>query len=83
MSLSLAPWGEVALVGGAVGIGEGVVEVAVAGLVVAGGGGAGLGAGVDEVPEPAAGYMPGTLVTAEIQGARRKFGSETHLIERL
>ena len=50
---------EVALVGGAVRVGDGVVEVAVDGLGVAGGGGAGLVAGADQVLELAAGDVAG------------------------
>ena len=46
---------EVALVGGALRVGRGVVEVGVDGLGLAAGGGAGAGAGADQVPELAAG----------------------------
>jgi hypothetical protein len=52
--VAAAHGGEVALVGGAVGVGDGVVEVAVDRLGVAGGGGAGMAAGADQVPELAA-----------------------------
>jgi hypothetical protein len=44
--------GEVAFVGGALGPGDGVIEVVVFGAGLAGGGGAGGGAGPDEVAEP-------------------------------
>jgi hypothetical protein len=47
----------VALVGGAVGVGNDVVDVAVDGLGAAAGGGEGAGAGADEVPELAAGAV--------------------------
>jgi hypothetical protein len=62
--------GEVALVGGAVGVGDGVIEVAVEGLGVAGGGGAGLVAGADQVPQLAAGHVAvfGVLVVAGVPG---------------
>jgi hypothetical protein len=72
VSLSLAPGVEVALIGGAVGVGDGVVEVAVSGLGVAGGGGAGLVAGVDEMPEGAAGGVAvfGAGVVAGVSGDR-------------
>src|SRR6266567_6579716 len=50
-----APWGEVALVGGAAWPGDGVVQVGGGGGVLAAGGVAGRSAGADQVPQRAAG----------------------------
>ena len=47
--------GDVAFVGGAVGVGDGVVEVVVVRVGAAAGGGAGRGAGPDQMAELAAG----------------------------
>jgi hypothetical protein len=61
---------EVALAGGAVGVGDGVVLVAVGGLGVAAGCVAGDGAGAEEVPELAAGAVAvlGVAVVAAAVG---------------
>jgi hypothetical protein len=63
---------EIALAGGAVGVGDRVVEVAVEGLGVAGRGGAQLVAGADQMPELAAGDVAalGALVVARVPRER-------------
>ena len=58
-----ALWVEVALIGGAVGVGDRVVEVAVDGLGVARGGGAHLVAGTNQVLELAARDVAGLGVS--------------------
>ena len=53
--VAAAGWVQVALAGGPLGVGDGVVEVAVDGLGAAAGGGAGGGAGADQVLQLPAG----------------------------
>ena len=74
---------EVALVGRAVGPGGGVVLVAVDGLGVAAGGVAGRGAGAQEVPELAAGGVPGLGLAVVALAPGDGLGGELELAEEL